>query len=144
VAVVVGRVLLPPRQVHLHVPGTPRHGGRDPPGDFARTERAVVVRPRRGHEQRHTEQLEQRAVLGVEVEAAAHRGCGPRLRLAAGEVAVGEVDGPRGGERAQPLDCHRRESALVRAACCSGRSRRMEWRRSSGGRSAGPLPSLPP
>ena len=42
-------------------------------------------------------------MLGVEPEAAAHRGRGPRRRLAAGEVSVREVEHPGGGERAEPL-----------------------------------------
>ena len=42
-------------------------------------------------------------MLGVEPEAVAHRGHGPRRRLAAGEVLVHEVEHPEGGERVEPL-----------------------------------------
>ncbi|KAL6842256.1 hypothetical protein ACP4OV_027904 [Aristida adscensionis] len=50
-----------------------------------------------------SDHVDRHAVLCVEPEVAAHRGCGARRRLAAAEVPVGEVEDRGGGELAEPL-----------------------------------------
>jgi hypothetical protein len=91
------------RHVHLHLPGAPRHGARDPPDDVPpkrAAAAAIAHQSQRGRRhQSHAERLKGRAVLGVEAEAAAHRCRSPRQGLVVGEIPVDEVTGEEASAR---------------------------------------------